>query len=125
MNAVTHLATTLQLSQSLQVPRNISAIHTGRGDSGGRGRGRGQGREGGRGRGRGRNIYLGSYTPDQWRKLSSDNKKRVIDGHQKSADGKSSTGTTPGIGGNRNLSSIITDDVQSILTGTVAGGGLA
>ncbi len=29
MNAVAHLATTLQLSQSLQEPRNLSAAHTG------------------------------------------------------------------------------------------------
>jgi hypothetical protein len=64
-NAVTHLSTTLQLSQSVQDPRNISAFNTaGRADGvRGRGRntgGRNWGGSGGRGRGRGRNIYLGS-----------------------------------------------------------------
>jgi hypothetical protein len=84
-NAVMHLSTTLQLIPSLQDPRNISAFNTVGRFEGGRGRGRnpnGRGRSGrgGRGRGRGRNIYVGSYTPDQWRKLSPEDKKRVIEG---------------------------------------------
>jgi hypothetical protein len=48
-NAVTHLSTTLQLSQSLQDPRNISAFNTAGRCEGGRGRGRnpnGRGRSG-------------------------------------------------------------------------------
>lgn len=81
-NAVAHLATTLQLSQSTLDTRNVSSSQTTReGNDGGRGghgggRSRGRGR-GGRGRGRGR-TYLGSYSPDQWRQLSSEDKKKVI-----------------------------------------------
>jgi len=83
-NAVAHLATTLQLGQS-QETRNISSTQSSyrggsRGGRGGRGRGRGRG-----GRGRGRNIYLGSYSPEAWQKLSSEDKKRVIEGREKSA----------------------------------------
>jgi hypothetical protein len=81
-NAVAHLATTLQLSQSTQDTRNVSFTQTGNknsnGGRGGRGRGRGV-------RGRGRNIYLGSYSPEQWRNLSSEDKKRVVEGRTKSA----------------------------------------
>jgi ribosomal protein L15 len=70
----------------LQDSRNISSTST---YKGGRGSGR-DGKRGGRGghggRGRGRNIYLGSYSPDQWRKLSAEDKKRVYEGRQKSAD---------------------------------------
>ncbi len=123
-NAVTHLSTTLQLSQSLQDPRNISASNTAGRSEGGRGRsrnnnGRGRSGRGGRGRGRGRNIYLGSYSLDQWRKLSPEDKKRVIESRQKSAD----QNTIQGGGTARNLSSVIvtTTDVdnQSHLTGAV------
>jgi len=85
-NAVAHLATTLQLNQSFQDSRNISGITTGTGRGG---EGRGNNRGGGRGRGvrhgRGRNIYLGSYAPDAWRKLSSEDKKKVITGREQSA----------------------------------------
>jgi hypothetical protein len=89
-NAVAHLSTTLQLGQSLQENnRNISSTNTNKGGVGrGGGRGSGRGRTG-RGRGRGRNIYLGSYSPEQWRKLSVEDKKRVYDGRQKSADQRS------------------------------------
>jgi hypothetical protein len=116
-NAVTHLATTLQLSLSLQETRNISTTQTGgpgrngrgRGRDGGRGRGHGRGR--GRGRGGGRNIYLGSYSPEQWRKLSAEDKKRVYDGREQSAQQRLQTQ----IGGtNRNLSAVSQDDGQSI-----------
>jgi predicted metallo-beta-lactamase superfamily hydrolase len=69
-NAVAHLSTTLQLGQSLQENNhNISSTNTNKGD----------------GRG-GRNIYLGSYSPEQWRKLTAEEKKRVYDGRQKSAE---------------------------------------
>ncbi len=54
-NAVAHLATTLQLSTSLNDSRNISSMGGKQKGCGG-GRGNGQGR-GGRGRGKGRNIY--------------------------------------------------------------------
>ncbi len=88
-NAFVHLATTLQLNQSFQDTRNISGANTSKtGDGGhntsGRGRGRGRG-----GQGHGRNIYLGSYSPDAWRKLSSEDKKRVIDGRNQSAQEQS------------------------------------
>jgi hypothetical protein len=72
---------------SLQDTRNISSANIGSARSRGRGRGRGGG-SGRGGRGRGRNIYLGSYSPDQWRKLSSEDKKRVQEGRQKSAEKK-------------------------------------
>jgi len=86
-NAVTHLATTLQLGQS-QDTRNISSSYSLNTTSGRGGRGRGHGRGRARGcggRGRGRNIYLGSYSPDEWHKLSSEDKKKVIEGRTKSA----------------------------------------
>jgi hypothetical protein len=67
-NAVAHLATMLQLSQSYQDNRNVSGVATSK-TGGGEGRGQGRGRGKGRGRGgRGRNIYLGCYSPDAWRK---------------------------------------------------------
>jgi len=66
-NAVAHLATTLQLSMSVNDTRNISASNTqghqqGGGFQGGRNNSCGRA---GCGRGRGRNIYLGSYSPEQ------------------------------------------------------------
>lgn len=118
MHAVTHLATSLQLSMSLQDTRNISSANTGSARGRGRGRGRGGG-SGQGGRGRGRNIYLGSYSPDQWRKLSSEDKKRVQEGRQKSAEQRSQTGNQKPAG-NRNLSTITTGmpdiDTQSQIT---------
>ncbi|MFN9981113.1 MAG: hypothetical protein ACK53Y_14400, partial [bacterium] len=81
-NAVALLATTLQLNMSLNDSRNVSSTNTntkGRG-----GRESNQGGRGGRGPGRGRNIYLGTYTPDQWRKMSKEDKQKVYDGRQKS-----------------------------------------
>jgi hypothetical protein len=114
-NAVTHLATSLQLNLSLQENRNVSGL-----SSAGRGRGRGRGGggrgRGGRGRGRGgRNIYLGSYSPEQWRKLSADDKKRVQEGRAKSAEQRSQTITDPN---SRIAASVITadQDAQSALT---------
>jgi hypothetical protein len=87
-NAVAHLSTTLQLGQS-QDTRNVSSINIGKsGGCGGRGGGYG-GRGRGRGKGRGRNIYLGSYSSDQWRALSSEDKKKVIEGRQKSVEQQS------------------------------------
>jgi hypothetical protein len=65
-NAVTHLATSLQLNLALQDTRNIGATITGRGGRGGGRGGRGHQNNGRGGRGHGgRNIYLGSYTPEQ------------------------------------------------------------
>ncbi len=88
-NAVAHLATMLQLNMSMNDTRNISATGTqnnqGRGGQGGRHYNRG-GRGGGRGRGHGRNLYLGSYTPEQWRKLSKEDKQKVYEGRTKSAE---------------------------------------
>lgn len=52
-----------------------------------RGRGHGRGCNGaGCGHGHGRNIYLGSYSPDQWRSLSAKDKQRVYDGRRKLAE---------------------------------------
>jgi hypothetical protein len=76
-NAVAHLATTLQLGKSQEIRKIPSTQSSYRG--GGKG-GRGHG-----GRGRGRNIYLGSYSPEAWQKLSSEDKKKVIEGREKSA----------------------------------------
>jgi hypothetical protein len=112
-----------QLSQSLQDPPNMSAmVMGGRGQGhGGRGRG-GRLQGGGRGRGRGHNIYFGSYSPEQWKKLSSEEKKRVIEGRQKSSDQISqqdASRATPG----RHTAAISTngaDGLQSVLTpGTI------
>jgi hypothetical protein len=140
-NAVAHLATTLQLNQSFQDSRNISGITTGTGRGG---EGRGNNRGGGRGRGvrhgRGRNIYLGSYAPDAWRKLSSEDKKKVITGREQSAQAQSQASVQGsggrGRGNGRNLSVVGTEDAsamtqptmqlssdvdQSILQGTLQG----
>jgi hypothetical protein len=111
-NAVTHLATSLQLNLSLQDSRNISSITSSKYTRGGRGgrNGRGRGRDNNnRGRGRGgRSIYLGSYSPDQWRKLSADDRKRVIEGRAKSAEQQQ---------GSRISTVISTDqDIQSAVT---------
>jgi hypothetical protein len=85
-NAAAHLSPTLQLGKVMQDNRNISATLTGRGDTRGHGRSSGSGGWNNRGHGRGRNIYLGTYSPDQWRKLSAEDKKKVYDGRQKSAN---------------------------------------
>jgi hypothetical protein len=83
-NAVAHLATTLQLSLSMNDTRNISSSHTQSGNykqghnQGGRNANRGG--RGGRGRGRGWNLYLGSYSPEQWRKLTKEDKQKVYEG---------------------------------------------
>jgi hypothetical protein len=96
-NAVAHLATTLQLNMSMNDIRNISASGTqnnhgrGGGYQGGRQYNRG-GRGGGQGRGRGRNLYLGSYSPEQWRKLSKEDKQKVYEGRTKSAEQRSQQG---------------------------------
>ncbi len=128
--AVTHLATSLQLSTTLQDNRNISAvgskIHNGRGAShGGRGirgghqqaGGRGRGRNNnGRGGGRGRNIYLGTYTPSQWLSLSAEDKQRVIEGRKRSAEAASGAPTPT-----HNISQVVTsDDAVSAITMSVA-----
>ena len=95
-SAVTHLATSLQLNLSFQDSQNIGSITSGRncrGTRGGRG-GRGRGKDGNnRGQGRGgRNIYLGSYSPDQWRKLLAEDRKQVVEGRAKSAEQQQLTG---------------------------------
>jgi hypothetical protein len=112
-NAVAHLATTLQLNMSMNDTRNISLTGTtaacGGGYQGGRYNNQG-GRSGGCGRGRGgRNIYLGSYTPEQWGKLSKENKQKVFDGRNKSAEQRSQQGTQGSRTSNpgRGLSSIV------------------
>jgi len=95
-NAVAHLATTLQLSVSISDTRNVSSTGTytnhkrgGHQGQGGRNSGRGYRGGRGRGRGRGRNLYLGSYSPEQWRKLSKEDKQKVYDGRNKSAEERS------------------------------------
>lgn len=107
---------------SLQETRTIGSTNTTNHRGGGRGQHRGGGR-GGRGRGRGRggrNIYLGSYTPEQWRKLPPEDKKRVQEGRQKSAE-QHSQNTNASLN-NRTLASIVTNtttldsDSQSTLT---------
>ncbi len=99
-NAVAHLATTLQLDTSINDIRNISSTgaynsNNPGGYQGGRHSkrvGRGQGC----GRGRGCNIYLGSYSPEQWQKLSKEDKQKVYEGRNKSAEQRSPQGTHGG-----------------------------
>jgi hypothetical protein len=85
---VTHLSTSLQLQGSLSdnPTRNISGLQSGHGNNArGRGRGLGNNRGGaGHGHGRGCNIYLGSYSPEQWATLSNEDKQRVRDGRANS-----------------------------------------
>jgi hypothetical protein len=117
-NVVTHLATSLQLNMSLQDSRNISSIMSGQHGRGGRG-GRGRGCSGGnnRGRGRGQNIYLGSYSPDQWRKLSQEDRKRVLEGRAKSVEQQQGSQADRNAQGAR-ISTLMTadQDVQSAIT---------
>jgi hypothetical protein len=118
-NAVAHLATTLQLGQS-QDTRNISTTTSSYkgGGRGGRG-GRGRGVRGGHGsRGRGRNIYLGSYTPEAWQKLSSEDKKRVIEGREKSAQ-QQSQNQGRGSGAARQVSTVETDVDNTTIGSTI------
>jgi hypothetical protein len=86
MAAVMHLATSLKLQGSINKAntRNSSGIQSGRG-GGRQGSGHGRGRGQGRGCRRGRNIYLGSYSPDQWAALSPEDKQKVRDGRANSA----------------------------------------
>jgi len=113
-NAVAHLATTLQLGQS-QDTRNISSTNTNKGGArGGRG-GRGRGGRS-QGRGRGRNIYLGSYAPDAWYKLSSEDKKRVIEGRAKSAEQQSQNHQGRGRGASRQVAAVSAEDGQDTTT---------
>jgi hypothetical protein len=120
-NAVAHLATTLQLSLSVNDARNVSSSSTdNRGGKGGRTSNPG-GRQGRGGRGRGHNIYLGSYTPEQWRKLSKEDKQKVYDGRQKSAAERNSQQLVGGrTNGGRGIASVVVHqdmDVQSQVTG--------
>ena len=113
-NAVAHLSTTLQLRQS-QDTRNISSTNTMKGNGSNRGSGGRRGTCGGRGRGRGRgrggrNIYLGSYHPDQWRALSAEDKKRVIEGRLKSAEQSQQGQGRAGTGGTRQIATVSTED---------------
>jgi hypothetical protein len=124
-SAVAHLTTALQLGQSLQQEtRNISSTNSAKGKGGhgqnqgqGRGGGRNRGGRGGHGRG-GRNIYLGSYSPDQWRKLTAEDKKRVIEGRENSAN--SSTNRSQHQGGHPGQS---TRQVSSVTYGNGADDG--
>jgi hypothetical protein len=118
-NAVAHLATTLQLGQSQQKTRNVSGMQSagkGNDDQKGGGRGRGKGGRsgrGGRGGRGGRNIYLGCYSPDQWRKLSPEDRKRVYEGRQKSADEKTQASAL-----SRQLASVGISQEASVAGGT-------
>ncbi len=123
-NAVALLATTLQLNMSLNDSRNVSSTNTNTKRRGGRESN--QGGRGGRGPGRGRNIYLGTYTPDQWRKMSKEDKQKVYDGRQKSAAEKNNQQTQSQAGrtqGGRGIASLIVQQPeyvkQSHLTGFV------
>jgi hypothetical protein len=76
-SVVTHLATSLQLKGSISGTnlRNVGALQSGRSggrQTPGRGRGRGRWQTQGRARGQGRNIYLGSYSPEQWAASGTD-----------------------------------------------------
>jgi hypothetical protein len=107
--------------------RNISSASA---DNKGRGGGRGfnRGSKGGRGRGRRRNIYLGSYSPEQWCKLSKEDKQKVYDGRQKSAAEQQKNQQSQSHGGRsaggRGMASVVMQqqpdyDNQSQLTGFV------
>jgi hypothetical protein len=119
-NSVAHLAMTLQLNQSYQDSRNVSGLNTSN-DAKGQGCGRGRGH----GRGRGRNIYLGSYSPDAWQRLSAEDKKRVVEGRQQSAQqqsqqasNQSGRGGGRGGRGGRNVSvTSVNQDEASAITG--------
>jgi hypothetical protein len=117
-NAVAHLTTALQLGQSFQETRNISSANTigkGRSSQGNQGRGGGRSRgRGGCGRG-GRNIYLRSYSPDQWRKLSAEDKKKVIEGRERSASASTAGGRGQGgqlVQGSRQVASVAFSDID-------------
>jgi hypothetical protein len=119
-NAVAHLFTTLQLGQALQDSHSISATqsqnHGNSNNHGGRG---GRGGSGGRGHGKGRNIYLGSLSPEQWRKLSPLDKKKVYDGRQKSTEAQPQGGNTTYTQGTRHIAATTTDG-QSTIVASVA-----
>jgi hypothetical protein len=132
-NAVAHLATTLQLGMSMNDTRNVSSsntqgYHHGTNYQGGRNSNRGG--RGGRGRGRARNIYLGSCTPEQWRKLSKEDKQKVYDGRVKLAEqraqGQQKGNNAQGnrIGPGRGIASVVVQqphvDAQSQITGFVS-----
>jgi uncharacterized phage-associated protein len=98
--AVSHLATSLQLQGSISDSniRNVSGLQTGKGRG-----------KAGRGRGRGHNIYLGNYMLEQWAALSSDDKRRVREGREKSSQEQQSA--------KRNISNVtVEDDATSALT---------
>jgi len=73
----------IQMNAALMTPdnRNISGVDSGHGGGrdhnaqGDRNQGRGRG-----GQGRGGNVYLGAYSPDQWRAPSAKDWKRVVEG---------------------------------------------
>jgi hypothetical protein len=106
---------------------NISTAITGnvtRGGGGGRQNNRGG--HGGRGRGKGRNTYLGSYSPEQWRKLSKEKKQKVFDGRNKSAEQRAQQNLGAAVrfkngNTNRGIASVVMQqgeaDNQSQLTG--------
>jgi len=111
----------LQLQGSINESsnRNVSGLHTGQGSGGRqtRGRGNGQtrgGQSGHGGRGRGRNIYLGSYSPEQWASLSNEDKQRVRDGRaSSSAQNQSQQQQGRGTGGpKRTIGAIAIDSSQ-------------
>jgi hypothetical protein len=124
------------LGQSLQEPRNISSAQVGRGNNHGQGRGKGRGvRQRGRGRG-GRNIYLGSYSPNDWRNLPPEDKKRVIKGRAKSTAALAASANQGTQSGSLQIASVVINDdgvstvgpsgtatlmVQAVLQGTLQG----
>jgi hypothetical protein len=98
-SAVSHLATTIQMNAALTPDnRNISGVNSGHGRGRNAGHGRNNGR-GGRGQGRGRgNLYLGTYSPAQWRAFSAEDRKKISDDRKRSAD-QQSQGQGQGIPG--------------------------
>jgi len=133
--AVTHLATSLQLQGSISEgsTRNVSGLQGSRGGHGRQVRGRGgRGNNPGRGRGRGRgqNIYLGSYSPQQWVALSNEDKQRVREGRANSASEGQSTQPGRGTGGQIkcSIAAVTIDDgqvhddvVSALMQGTALG----
>lgn len=63
-------------------------------------------------------TYLGSYTPEQWKKLSAEDRRKVHEGRQKSAEQQAQTGNNlQGQGTTRNIVAIIADsDTPSGIT---------
>lgn len=127
-NAVTHLSTTMQLNMSQQDSCNISTTNTtgsrniNRGGWGYRNAGHSD-NHGGQ-HGCGHNIYLGLYSPEQWRKLSAEDKQKVYERRQKSSDAQSQQQQVGQKLQGRGISAVSfsqNDDIQSAVTSALTG----